>query len=201
MARSVPETHRVAIGSYVLRMSCLSCGLLGARLVCVTCRATLAPAAERRVGSVTVRPAFVHEGAARTLVHRLKYSALPAAGEPLARAMALLVPADGTALIPVPRVTARRWAYGVDAALELATLIGRSLGLPVVTGLVAPLWVRHRAGAAGRRRGTPSFKAVGMIPQGGVLVDDVVTSGFTLGRAGEASGLTRAVTATAGLGP
>jgi len=153
------------------------------------------------VGNVTVRPAFGHDGAARLLVHRLKYSGFAAAAGPLSRAMARLLPADCAALVPVPRVTARRWAYGVDPALELARRVGRDTGLAVVEGLVPELWVRHRAGAAGRRRGIPTFRRIAELPPAAVLVDDVVTSGVTLSRAGAAARLTRAVTATAGIGP
>ncbi len=182
-------------------MICLCCGAAAGSRLCPRCVRTLAPAAERRVGAVTVRPAFVHDGAARTLVLRLKYAGLAAAAEPLAAAMAPLVPSGATGLVPVPRVTARRWSYGVDPALELARSVGRRCGLPVLHALRAPVWVRHRAGRAGRRRGDPAFTRVLDIPPGGVLVDDVVTSGATLAAAGEAAGLGRAVTATAGLRP
>ncbi|HEX9977855.1 MAG TPA: hypothetical protein VGB41_04415 [Acidimicrobiia bacterium] len=182
-------------------MACLACGAFGVGNLCAACHATLSPAAERRVGDVTVRPAFHHAGAARLLVHRLKYSAIAAAAAPLADAMAALLVSDCTALVPVPRVTARRWSYGVDPAWELARRVGRIAGVPVVGALGAAVWVRRRAGAAGKRRGSPTFSRVAVVPAGAVLVDDVVTSGITLSRAGEASGLTRAITATAGLRP
>jgi predicted amidophosphoribosyltransferase len=135
------------------------------------------------------------------LVHRLKYSAFAGAAEPLAVAMAGLLPGDATAVIPVPRVTARRWAYGVDPALELARRISRRSGIPLIQALVPRAWVRHRAGPAGRRRGTPGFSLTGSAPAGAVLIDDVVTSGVTISRAGAVSNLTRAVTATAGFRP
>lgn len=153
------------------------------------------------MGRVTVRPAFVHEGAARALVHHLKYGGLAAAAAPLAAAMGRLLPLDATALVPVPRVTARRWSYGVDPTIELSRRLSRLSGLPVAQALRAPLWVRHRAGPAGRRRGDPAFRLVAEPPAGAVLVDDVVTSGATLSAAGMASGLVKAVTATAGLRP
>jgi predicted amidophosphoribosyltransferase len=182
-------------------MVCLACGGPAVDRLCPRCVLTLAPGAERRVGSVTVRPAFVHEGAARALVLRLKYAGLAAAAGPLAAAMAPLVPADATALVPVPRVIARRWSYGVDPAVELARAVARLRSIPVLSALRPPVWVRHRAGRAGRRRGTPGFRPVAPVPPGAVLVDDVVTSGATLAAAGAATGLGRAVTATAGLRP
>jgi len=182
-------------------MACLACGSFVRDPLCAPCRRTLVPASERRVGSVTVRPAFAHDGAARVLVHRLKYSGLAAAAGPLGRAMAALLPSDVAALVPVPRVTARRWSYGVDPALELARVVGRQAGVPVVDALSAAVWVRHRAGGAGRRRGVPSFSRIASVPAGAVLIDDVVTSGVTLSRAGDASGVRRAITATAGLRP
>lgn len=198
---SVRAPILVGAGSYRVHMACLACGVLGGRMLCDPCRASCAPGADRRVGTVTVRPAFVHDGAARILVHRLKYAAFSAAAEPLARAMARLVPEHCAALVPVPRVTARRWKYGVDPAAELARRIGRIAGVPVIDALAAAFWVRRRAGGAGRRRGVPVFALRSTIPAAAVLVDDVVTSGTTLALAGEASGLTQAVTATVGLRP
>lgn len=148
-----------------------------------------------------MRPALAHDGAARVLVHRLKYSAFAAAAEPLAQAMVRLLPSECGALVPIPRVMARRWVHGVDPALELARRLARITGLPVIEALAPGVWVRHRAGGAGRRRGLPAFRQVAPVPVRSVLVDDVVTSGTTLTRAGAATGLRRAVTATAALRP
>lgn len=143
--------------------------------------------------------AFRHEGPARTMVHRLKYGAVPVPF--LGDAVAGIVPDDATALVPVPRVTLRRWRFGVDPALEVARRAAAVRGLPVVEALAPPLWVHRRAGPAGADRGRPRFRLARQVPQGAVLVDDVVTTGTTLAAAAAVSGLRRAVTITSAVRP
>jgi predicted amidophosphoribosyltransferase len=127
-----------------------------------------------------VRSAFVHEGAARRLVHHLKYRGLAGAASLIAGAMAVLLDPGSAALVPVPRVLARLWHHGVDPAGELADALARRTGLPVVRRLARPLWWPRRAGPAEAARGDPRFRATGSPPPGSVLVDDVLTSGATL---------------------
>jgi hypothetical protein len=79
--------------------------------------------------------------------------------------------------------------------------VGRAAGLPVVCALAPAWWHRRRAGEAGAPRGRPRFRARRPAPPGAVLVDDVVTTGMTLGAAAEAlGGVPRALTATAAAG-
>jgi hypothetical protein len=108
------------------------------------------------------------------------------------------LPPGTTCLVPVPRARVRLWRYGVDPALELARALGRFTGLPVKRALAAAWWHRRRAGVSGAARGVPRFRACTAVPAGAVLVDDVVTTGATLGSAAAALGGPRpAVTATA----
>lgn len=166
--------------------------------ICKRCLATLAPASDLLAGQVLVRTAFVHEGAARQLVHRLKYEAVAGVAGRLARAMLPLLPDDATALIPLPRVLLRCRRYGIDPAVELAAAMGASCRLPVVKALRPGAWRRRRAGPVGeQRRGVPVFSIGRTVPAGAVLVDDVVTTGSTIRAAAAVSGVTRAVTATA----
>jgi hypothetical protein len=149
------------------------------------------------VGGVLVHSAFIHLGTARLLVHRLKYGAQPAAASLLAAGMSRVLPAASTLLVPVPRARLRLWWYGVDPALELARALGRITGLPVSRALAASWWHRRRAGGGDVERGVPRFRARVAVPTGAVLVDDVVTTGATLGAAAAALGGPRpAVTAT-----
>ena len=141
-----------------------------------------------------VRPAFVHQGLARELVHRLKYRADPLPG--IGKVLGPLIPHTATAVVPVPRVALRRWRFGVDPAEELARSIAAETGLPVIAALGSPIWLHRRAGARDAPRGTPRFEARAAPPPGGVLVDDVLTTGLTLGAAASASGITTAVTLT-----
>lgn len=142
-----------------------------------------------------MRSAYRHDGAARSLVHRLKYHAAPLPG--VGRLLSGLLPDSARALVPVPRVAVRRWRYGVDPARELALALGAASGLPVVEALRPPLWVHRRAGPAQAARGTPRFAVVIEPPRGAVLVDDVVTTGTTLAAAA-ICGATLAITLTAG---
>ena len=182
-------------------MICLSCAEPAAGSLCGACLGTLGPAPERYLRGVLVRSGFGHTGAARRLVHRLKYEGLLSAARPLAGAMALVLPETTTALVPVPRVKARRWRHGVDPAMELATSLSSITGLPVVEALRPAMWVARRAGPAGRHRGHPRFVAIRRADRAAVLIDDVVTTGTTIGVAAAVTGLSRAVTATAGLRP
>jgi predicted amidophosphoribosyltransferase len=107
------------------------------------------------------------------------------------------MPADATCLVPVPRVLARMWRYGVDPAATLSRALARRTGLPVERVLGRPFWWAGRAGPAGAIRGDPVFRAVRPSPPGAVLVDDVLTTGATLcAAAGALPGMRRAVTAT-----
>ena len=177
-------------------MACLACGSAGSARLCPSCLATLAPAPEALVDGLLVRSAFTHDGAARRLVHRLKYEGLIAAADLLAAAMDPILPADASVLVPVPRVWARRWRYGVDPAWELARALARRRHLRVVGALRPMPWTPRRAGPAAKRRGVPRFSLRAAVPRGAVLVDDVVTTGVTLAAARRASGIIRAVTAT-----
>jgi predicted amidophosphoribosyltransferase len=179
-------------------MTCVACRCVSAQPICADCVATLRAAADRVVAGVFVRSAFDHSGAARWLVHRLKYEAVFGVADRLAGPLTRLLPSDVTALVPVPRVHVRRHLFGVDPAASLAEAVSRRTGLPVVGVLRPRVWVTHRAGPAGRRRGTPTYRGVGKCPPGAVLIDDVVTTGVTLGAAAAASGVWRAVTVSAG---
>ncbi len=113
------------------------------------------------------------------LVHRLKYQGVVAAADRLVDPLLPLL--DGAvALVPVPRVLARRWRLGIDPARVIADTLSQRAGLPVVTALAADWWSPRRAGRARADRATPRFSAVGRPPPGSVLVDDVVTTGSTL---------------------
>lgn len=181
-------------------VGCLACAARAAvgGPFCPLCAAGFTAGGVRRLDAgVLVHSPFLHRGTARLLVHRLKYGAHPAAARALAGPMAQVLPAAAALLVPVPRARLRQWRYGVDPALELARAVGRVSGLPVVRALVPGWWHRRRAGPGGASRGTPRFRARAAVPAGAVLVDDVITTGATLGAAATALGVVRlAVTAT-----
>ena len=181
-------------------MTCVSCRMASATWLCGQCRQTLAPGSVQLRYDVVVRSCFRHEHAARLLIHRMKYEAVAGVAGYLAPYLNEVVPADATALVPVPRVVARRWRYGIDQARALASALGRYAEIPVADVLRPQWWVPRRAGRRSTHRGVPHFEMRAGIPEGAVLIDDVVTTGTTIGAASAVTGCQRAVTVTAALG-
>ncbi len=182
-------------------MLCLACARPGRPLCCV-CERDLVVASDRALGDVVVGAAFQHTGTAVRLVHNLKYRRCIAAGHFLAAAMAERVPGDASVLVPVVRSRVRRVSHGVDQAVVLADAVSVLTGLEVIPGaLEAPLWWKRRAGASRDARRAIAFRATTTLPDGVVLVDDVLTSGATVlsgGRAIAPTKFTVLVATTAG---
>lgn len=181
-------------------MVCLACSQLAGGALCRRCELSLRRCPDFCLAGVgAVRSAFRHRGAARLLVHHLKYGGIVAAGALLAEAMAHHVP-PGTVLVPVPRVGWRRLRYGVDPALELTRSLARITDAPVARPLVAPFLGRARAG--GVHGSSPRFRLGRPVPRLPVmLVDDVITTGSTLIEAARLFPLVQgALTATSSTG-
>lgn len=181
---------------------CLACGA-PARDLCPSCRASLVrlPAfACRRCALPDCRrcPArgaqwdaawspLSHVGAARALVHALKFRRARAAADVLA---AHLVGAPGwvvgarAVVVPVPGGPGRVRRRGYDQADVLAAALARRTGVPVASCLVRPAAGASRQLGAGRElRLTPGrqrVRTVTAVPRDCVLLDDVHTTGATL---------------------
>ena len=157
-------------------MVCLACHTAGSRL-CADCARTLRPAPERLLpGGIRVVAAFEHVGAARVLVHHLKYRGVEAYADVVTDRLAGRLPVFP--LVPIPRALSRRIKYGVDPARVFAKALSRRLGVPVVDALAAPLHAPRRAG--GDHTGAvrpPRARMRLRFPV--VVVDDVVTTGAT----------------------
>lgn len=120
---------------------------------------------------------FEHHGAARRLVHLLKYGGVLVFADLTADLVCERVPP--LPLVPVPRAVTRRLRYGVDPAREIALSISKRTGQPVIPALVPRLHTERRAG--GRHRGAAARFGVRWKPDSEVvLVDDVVTTGATI---------------------
>ncbi|MEA2148333.1 MAG: hypothetical protein QOD69_163 [Solirubrobacteraceae bacterium] len=130
--------------------------------------------------------AVAYEGAARDVLHALKF----AGARPLAGVMAAQIAAGapggllaGGAIVPVPAHPGRRRSRGYDPAELLARALARRAGLPL-----AP--VLRRGGGAVRQLGSSrdvrrapgrlGVAAIRAAPPLVVLVDDVHTTGATL---------------------
>lgn len=171
--------------------------------MCDRCRSSLRVAPHAVLGTgLVVRAAFVHAGPAKHLVHGLKYHGVRAIATLLASGMVGNLPEGCRALVPVPRSLPRRVRYGIDPARELAAALARATGLPVLNCLRPDLLHGPNAGRDRRYRRAPGFGVRRSAPPGHVLVDDVLTTGLTLGQAHQLLGASAlgAVTATRSLG-
>ena len=169
---------------------CLACAeWTSQRPLCRVCSADMAPGPKWRLASgMLVAGGLQHRGAARRLVHRLKYQGLIEIADVLAGHMAPLLPAGADSLVPVARARLRRIKYGIDPAQELARALGRLSGLPVREVLVPAWWWPRHALQERETRTRPRFRTAFATGSGAVLVDDVATSGATLQAANEALG-------------
>lgn len=156
---------------------CGSCGLPSVRP-----RATC-PECPAGVLDVT-RSAFLFDGAARSAVHRLKFSGWRPVADALASAMTTLLPeAIADAVVTwVPLSRERLSARGFDQARLLAEAVAARAGRPSrrLVSRVADIGPQARRTGPQRRAAVARlFVATGAAPPRVILVDDVVTTGAT----------------------
>ncbi|HZD22893.1 MAG TPA: hypothetical protein VE569_05755 [Acidimicrobiia bacterium] len=120
---------------------------------------------------------FEHVGAARSLMHLLKYRGVTHLAGIAAELLAGRIPP--LPLVPVPRTLSRRIKYGIDPALLIARQLSKRTGQPVIRALSAPLYTRRRAGGD-HHRSPPVFRLRRHPPDRVVVIDDVVTTGATI---------------------
>jgi len=196
--------RRVARGAVL----CTACELALpriARSACARCQETRARAPseccsgceEQEAPLAACCAAVWFEGAAAAWVKRFKYAAPGLAGlDPAAEAVCLALASEAAermprplpdAIVPVPLHPARIRARGYQPAGVLAGALSRRLGVPLLPRLLSRVRdtpSQTGRGRADRRRNVAGcFElAPGAAPPANVwLVDDVVTTGATLG--------------------
>lgn len=158
-------------------MVCLACHNVTRGRLCERCAATMRPAPDLLLpGGIRVVAAHRHEGAAKTLVHHLKYRGVQEYAGMVAERLDGHVPR--LPLVPVPRALSRRLKYGVDPARVIAAALAARLQVPVIETLARPIHVPRRAGRD-HSRTVPPFRSRQGLRFGVVVVDDVVTTGAT----------------------
>lgn len=175
---------------------CSGCGLPGSWL-CLECRDGLEPLG-RSVGRLEITACGAYEGPLREAIHGAKYGDQPALTEELGRLLAAVIAGDLArgaridAIVPVRLHPGRRRERGYDQAVLLASVAAHHTGLPLI-----PALHRIRGGTAqvrldrqGRAANVRSaFVGTAGALRGGrvALVDDVATTGATLGDAAAAA--------------
>jgi predicted amidophosphoribosyltransferase len=219
--RAAPAALATIVG-LIAPPSCAACrGSTDGRLVCGAClrrlpwlrghRCPRCALPRHRAGCPAAASAFdrawaplAYEGAARDLVHALKFhGALPVAGLMAAHMAANLPldlrtlpgelrgPPDGAppgaaaafGVVPVPPHRGRLRRRGFDPAALLAAGLAARAGLPLAPCLRRADRGRRQVGAGrSTRRSAGRFAAVAAAPppRAAVLVDDVHTTGATL---------------------
>lgn len=176
----------------LLPSPCAGCGAAGDPL-CAACAAGLVAARPGPLPAGVDRLVvpYSYEGAARELVARVKYRNARHAATFLAAAMAgasdPALPAGAT-VTWAPTTPGRRRERGFDHGELLARAVARELGRPVRRMLDRPPGPPQTGRSrAERRRVPPAFRpTAGVTAATVVLVDDVVTTGSTLGGAARA---------------
>lgn len=170
--------------------------------LCPGCRKALEQLArrqEQREAQDTEKPpegidalhaAFVYEGQARKLIHRLKYESVRAAAAALAQQMVFLPSGEEEIIVPVPADPRRERRRGFNQSALLAAHIAGELGMPMEKALVRVERRRAQTGlsAQERRENLVGCMAASEAVNGKrvLLVDDVVTTGATICEAARA---------------
>ena len=163
------------------RPYCSRCAEPNAPLICRRCSQTH-PAFDR------IRAPYLAEGAARELIHRLKYNDARAYSERIAELLAAFVEREqigADVIMPVPLHPSRERERGYNQSALIARDLARAVGIATdsrslrrVTGGPAQVTL---PGADARRAGVEgAFECEPISAVTVLLIDDVVTTGATM---------------------
>ncbi|TMC70802.1 MAG: ComF family protein [Chloroflexi bacterium] len=185
----------LAVRDVLLVPRCAGCGEPGSWF-CVSCRDGCEPVAHD--GHLALRAAGAHAGPLRAAVRRLKYGGEPGLAEDLGSLVALELARDLArgvtidVIVPVPLHRSRAGARGYDQAALLARAVATRTGLPLRPSLhriraSRPQVELDRVARAANIRGAFVAEAGSLGGFRVALVDDVATTGATLGDAAAAA--------------
>jgi predicted amidophosphoribosyltransferase len=178
-----------SVATVLIDRSCVSCRRTGSMLLCDRCLRSLraAPPVPLPAGVDTFDALVRYEGAGRDLVLALKYrNTRPALG-PLARAMADLTARHRPSAVTwAPTTPDRRRERGYDQAQLLARAVARRLRVPCVRLLDRPAGPAQTGRDRAERLEGPRIVARRTHHGSVLLIDDVCTTGATLGAAASA---------------
>lgn len=163
-------------------LQCYLCNTLGAlNGICRECAQT------SHISSV--QAAVTYEGLAKELVHKIKYERAQAAATAMAAVMVPLLPERGI-VCPVPTANVRVRQRGYDQAVLLARQLSAQSGFTTAS-LLKRQQTTQQVGAGRTRRSEQMASAFRITDasliagQAIVLVDDVITTGATIGSAAQ----------------
>jgi ComF family protein len=166
---------------------CASCGRPGVA-VCDRCAEQLARAtpAEAVAGLDSLVALYDWDDTSRALVTALKYRNAKAVAPWLAARLAAAAPGPVARVSWIPTTPERRRRRGFDQAEVLARSVARRLGVPSTRLLTRDRGPAQTGASAHVRHRGPRLRVSRPVRGSVLLVDDVCTTGASLGRAGQA---------------
>jgi len=185
----------LAARDVLLAPRCAGCGEPGSWF-CVSCRDECEPI--EHDGRLALRAAGAHAGPLRAAVRRLKYGGEPGLAEDLGALVALELARDLArgvtidAIVPVPLHRSRAMARGYDQAALLARAVATRTALPLRPSLHRiragrPQMELDRVARAANIRGAFVAESGSLRGLRVAVIDDVATTGATLGDAAAAA--------------
>ena len=173
--------------------ACVGCGSHAGRSepLCARCRAAVRwlGGDAVRVAGVEAWAAVAYDGPARAIVAALKFRGAVRLARTIAAQIAATAPGgwlDRAVLVPVPLPRARRRRRGFNQAEEIAWALAERTGSGVSDCLERAAGGETQVGLGRAERARALDGAIGvrpgaLVPARAMLVDDVITTGATLG--------------------